>query len=104
MGPGRSPRAGTGTVIASKDSGYTLSNTTLESATMNLALSGIVTADLTDTGSGHVFNVTGWTGDGSLTGTSETFVATETTTTTLTNTLLLAGTSHMSLSGFTPPS
>ena len=35
---------------------------------MSLTLSGITTANLTDTAGGHTFTVSGWTGTGSLTG------------------------------------
>ena len=42
---------------------------------MSLSLSGITTANLTDTGTGgNTFTVTGWTGSGTLTGTAETLV------------------------------
>ena len=50
-------------MTASKAAGYTLTNTSLSSADgMSLALSGITTANLTATGSGHTFTVSGWTG------------------------------------------
>ena len=42
---------------------------------MTLSLSGITTANLTDTGTGgNTFTVTGWTGGGTLKGTTETLV------------------------------
>ena len=67
--------SGTGTVTASKAANYTLTNTSLSSTDgMSLALSGITTANLTATGSGHTFTVTGWTGTGSLTGTTATVI------------------------------
>ena len=60
-------------MTASKSADFTLTNTSLSSTDgMSLALSGITTANLTDTGSGHTFTVTGWTGSGSLTGTAAT--------------------------------
>ena len=37
-----------------------------------MTLSGITTANLTDTGGGHTFTVSGWTGAGSLTDTAST--------------------------------
>ena len=50
--------------------GFTLTNTSLSSTDgMTLSLSGITTANLTDTSSGgNTFTVTGWTGKGTLTG------------------------------------
>ena len=42
---------------------------------MSLILSGITTANLTDTSSGgNTFTVNGWTGKGSLSGTADTVV------------------------------
>ncbi len=66
--------AGTGTVTASKSAGFTLANNVLSSTDgMSLGLSGITAAKLTDNGSGgNTFTVTGWTGTGTLKGTSET--------------------------------
>ena len=62
-----------GIVTASKAAGFTLTNTSLTSTDgMTLGLSGITTANLTDTGGGNTFTVTGWTGTGSLTGTADT--------------------------------
>ena len=50
---------------------YTLTNTSLAvTDDTTLSLSGITTANLTDTGGGNTFTVSGWTGSGSLTGTS----------------------------------
>ena len=59
-------------MTASKSAGFTLSNTSLSSTDgMSLALSGITTANLTDTGSGgNTFTVSGWTRRGTLTGTT----------------------------------
>ena len=54
--------------------GFTLTNTSLSAPHMSLTLSGITTANLTDTGSGHTFTITGWTGSGSLNGTADTLV------------------------------
>ncbi len=93
--------AGTGTVIATKNSGYALSNTSLVAGTMSLTLSGITSANLTDSGSGNNFTVTGWTGTGTLTGSSDMITATESTNTTLTNTRLTAGNMSLNLSGIT---
>src|SRR5208282_6321636 len=56
------------TVTASKNAGFTLTNTSLSSTDgMTLGLSGITKANLTDTAGGHTFTVSGWTGSGSLT-------------------------------------
>ena len=93
--------AGTGTVIATKNAAYTLSNTSLVAGTMSLTLSGITSANLTDSGSGHNFTVTGWTGTGTLTGSSDSISATESANTTLTNTSLTAGMMSLHLSGIT---
>ena len=59
------------TVAASKNAGYTLTNTSLSSTDgMALALSGITTANLAATTAGKTFTVSGWTGSGSLTDTA----------------------------------
>jgi hypothetical protein len=73
---------------------------------MGLGLSGITTANLTDTSSagGNTFTVTGWTGSGSLTGLSDTVAATEGAGITLTNAALSSGTLSLTLSGITTAS
>ena len=59
------------TVAASKNAGYTLTNTSLSSTDgMSLGLSGITTANLAATSAGKTFTVSGWTGSGSLTDTA----------------------------------
>ena len=70
---------------------------------MTLGLSGITTANLTDTGSGgNTFTITGWTGKGTLTGTPDTLVDTVTANATLTNaSLAVTGLPTLTLSGFT---
>ena len=61
-------------MTASKSAGFTLANNLLSSTDgMSLSLSGITTTNLTDNGSGgNTFTLTGWTGSGTLKGTSET--------------------------------
>jgi hypothetical protein len=89
-------------VKASKNAGFTLSNTALSSTDgMVMSLIGITKATLTGTGSGRVFTVTGWRGTGSLTGTSAIVTAAERVNTTLTEAALRAGTMSLSLAGFT---
>jgi hypothetical protein len=65
--------AGTGTVIDSAAGSFTLNNAQLKAPNTTLALSGIATAKLTDSSAtgGNTFTVTGWTGGGTLRGTSE---------------------------------
>jgi hypothetical protein len=88
------------TVVAKKAASYTLSNTSLATTDgMLLGLSNVTTANLTDTGSGHTFTVTGWTGNGSLTGHSDAVTATESSNTTLTNSELTASPMSLGLSG-----
>jgi len=88
------------TVVASKSAGYTLTNTSLSATDgMSLGLSGITTANLTDTGSGNTFTVSGWKHGGTLTGTSDTVAASKAANYTLTNTLL-SSTDGMSLALF----
>ena len=92
----------TATVTASKSADYTLTNTLLSSTDgMSLALSGITTAKLTATGSGHTFTVSGWTGTGSLTGTAATVTDAASGGFTLTNTKLIAPNTTLTLSGIT---
>ena len=93
------------TVVDSASGSFALSNTALSVGNQSLTLSGITTANLTDTGTGHTFTVAGWTGNGSLssslTSNTETLTATETAGVTLTNTsLALAGGGTLSLGGF----
>ena len=92
--------AGTGTVTASKAANYTLTNTSLSSSDgMSLTLSGIVTANLAVTGAGHTFTESGWTGSGSLTGTTATVAASNASGFTLSPTSLTAGPMSLTLSG-----
>jgi hypothetical protein len=92
-----------GLVTASKNGGFTLNNTSLTSTDgMSLGLSNMTSANLTDTGSGHTFNVTGWTGGGAFKGMTETLVDSTSANLTLTNTsLVMTGLPTTSLSGFT---
>jgi len=94
--------AGTGAVTASKSAGFTLTNTSLSSTHgMTLGLSGIATANLTDTGSGHTFTVTGWTGSGTLKGSTETLVDGVSSSVVLAKTsLAVTGLPTLTLSGF----
>ena len=96
--------AGTGTVTASKSAGFTLSNTSLSSTDgMSLGLSGITTANLTDNGTGsNTFTITGWTGGGTLKGTSETVMDVVSSSVVLAKTsLAVTGRATLTLSGFT---
>ena len=95
--------AGTGTVTASKSAGYTLTNTALSSTDgMTLGLSGITTANLTDTGSGHTFTISGWTGSGTLKGSTETLLDVVSSSVVLAKTsLAVTGLPALTLSGFT---
>ena len=86
----------TATVTDTANAGFALTNSLLTSGTMSLVLSGITTANLTDTGSGHTFTVSGWTHGGTLTGTADTVAASKGANYTLTNTLL-SSTDGMSL-------
>ena len=62
---------------------------------MTLGLSGITTANLTDTGGGNTFTVSGWTGTGSLTGTGgDTVAASKIASYTLTNASLTVDRRH----------
>ena len=91
------------TVTASKSAGFTLTNTVLSSTDgMTLGLSGITTANLTDTGSKHTFTVTGWTGSGTLKGSTETLVDVVSSSVVLANaSLAVTGLPTLTLSGFT---
>ena len=96
--------AGTGIVTASKSAGFTLTNTALSSTDgMTLGLSGITTANLTDTSSGgNTFTIAGWTGSGTLKGSTETLVDVVSSSVVLAKTsLAVAGGSTLTLSGFT---
>src|SRR5262249_37181143 len=86
------------TVIASKSAGFTLTDSNLIDGAdaMNLTLAGVHVANLTDTGSGHTFTVSGWTGTGSLSGTGDTVVASKAASFTLSN-AVLSSTDNMSL-------
>ena len=66
-------------------------------------MSGITTANLTDTGKGgNTFTITGWTGSGTLKGTSETLVDSVPASVVLTKTsLAVTGGPTLTLSGFT---
>ena len=92
-----------GTVAASNASGFTLTPTSLTAGPMSLSLTGVSTANLTDSSTGgNVFNVTGWTGKGTFSGTSETLVDNVSAKTTLTNTsLAVTGNPTLTLAGFT---
>ena len=65
-GAGRLTGTTTATVTVSQSAGFTLTNSSLSSTDgMSLGLSGITTANLTDTSSGgNTFTVTDWTGKG----------------------------------------
>src|SRR5207247_5363309 len=59
--------AGTDTIKATKNAGFTLSNTQLTGTDgLSLTLSNLLFASLTDTGGNHTFDVSGWSGRGSL--------------------------------------
>jgi hypothetical protein len=94
------------TVMASSAGGYTLGNGLLQSTNPNslsLNLSGITTANLTDSSTGsNTFTVTGWTGGGTLKGKSEIPVDSVAASTTLgTTSLVVNGGPTLTLSGFT---
>ena len=58
-------------MAASKNAGYTLTNTSLSSTDgMALGLTGFTTANLAATSASKTFTVSGWTGTGSLTDTA----------------------------------
>ena len=103
-GSGSLSDTGTGIVTASKIAGYTLTEASLTSTDgMTLGLSGITTANLTDTSlGGNTFTITGWTGKGTLTAAADALVDTVAANTTLTNTsLAVTGLPTLTLSGFT---
>ena len=70
---------------------------------MSLGLSGITTANLTDSSSGgNTFTITGWTGSGTLKGSAETLVDGVSSSVTLAKTsLAVTGLPTLTLSGFT---
>ena len=89
-------------VAATKAANYTLTNTSLASGDgMSLTLSAIVTANLAVTGAGHIFTESGWTGSGSLTGTTATVAASNASGFTVSPTSLTAGPMSLTLSGIT---
>ncbi len=103
-GSGSLTDTATGIVTASKNAGFTLTNLSLSSTDgMMLGLTGITTANLTDTGSGgNTFTVAGWTGKGTMTGSPDTLVDTVAANATLTNTsLAVSGLPALTLNGFT---
>ncbi len=103
-GSGSLTDTATGIITASENGGFILTNTSLSSTNgMSLGLSGITTANVTDTSSGgNTFTVGGWTGKGSLTGTADTLADTVAASATLTNTsLAVTGLPTLSLSGLT---
>lgn len=65
------------TVVASKVGSYALSNTALSIGSMTLVLTNVATANLTDTTAGGTFTVSGWTGGGTLMGSSARVVSTK---------------------------
>ena len=109
-GPGTNTLSGTGSgdsVVESIGAGYVLTNTTLTGTgpggSFTDDLSGIKVADLTDlSAGGNTFAVTGWTGKGSLTGTSETVEVNVSANAALANTsLAVTGGPSLILNGFT---
>ena len=90
------------TVAATKAANYTLTNTSLASGDgMSLGLTRITVANLAVTGAGHTFTESGWTGSGSLTGTTATVAASNASGFTLSPTSLTAGPMSLTLSGIT---
>ncbi len=65
-------------------------------------MSGITTANLTDSGNTHTFTITGWTGSGTLKGSTEILVDSVASSLTLAKTsLAVTGLPTLTLSGFT---
>ncbi len=92
----------TGMVTASQASGFTLSPTSLTAGAASLSLSGITTANLTDTAGGNTFTINGWTGAGKLTGALDTVVEKVAANVTLSNTsLAVTGIPALTLSEIT---
>jgi predicted outer membrane repeat protein len=97
------PFAAPDTLAVTEDGGYTLTNTSLTSCdSLSMTIAHCGTANLTDTGSGHVFTISGWTGGGSLTGKSETLTEAAKAGYTLSNAMLTTTPGkRIALSGFT---
>ena len=100
--------AGTDSLTYGRDANFTLATASLaitpvSGTARTWTLSGFETANLTGGSSANTFDVTGWTGTGSLTGNgaTSTVAATKNTDMTLTNNSLTAGTMNMMLSGIT---
>ena len=91
-----------GIVAASNGGGFTLSNSSLTSTDgMAMTLNGITAANLSDTGNGHSFSITGWTGGGTLKGSAETLIHSVSRSVALTNaSLAVTGLPTVILSGF----
>jgi hypothetical protein len=94
----------TGDTVVDSDSGsFTLTNNQLMTPSANFGLFNVTTANLTDTGlGGHSFTINGWTGNGTLTGPSDTLVDTVASNVALSNkSLAVTGLPILTLSGFT---
>ncbi len=93
---------GIGTVIASKNDTFVLSNSSLRTSDgMSLSLSGINDALLTGTGNEDGFAINDWTGKGTLSDTSGVLgVGVEDSSITLTNAYVEAGPMFLVLNGF----
>ena len=96
----------TGDIVADAASGsFTLTNTSLAAPNTTLGMTGFTTANLTDTGTGHIFTISGWTGGGSLTAHSDTLVDSVSANVTLTNSsLAVTGLPALTLNGITTAS
>ena len=93
--------AGAGTVADSASGAFTLTNALLTAPNTTLSLSGIATANLTDSGNTHTFTITGWTGSGTLKGSSEALVDSVSGSVVLAKTsLAVTGLPTLTLSGF----
>src|SRR5262249_27508035 len=94
------------TLIDSVSASVTLANTSLAVTGLPaISLSGFTTANLSDTGSGHNFTISSWTGGGSVSGTDETVTRTLSANVVLSNTsLAVSGLPAIALSGFTAAS
>jgi hypothetical protein len=95
-------QAGNALVATQANANFTLSNTSLArtGGYAPLNLKGITVANLTDTGGAHTFDVSGWTGTGSLTGDSgktDTVIATKNTSSFILADGSLATADHMSM-------
>ena len=91
-----------GTVTASKNANFTLTNTSLQTGDgMSLALSGIRVANLSGTGHDNIMSISLWTGTGMLSDSSGLLgVDTFDSSITLTDSLVTAGPMSLTLSGF----